>query len=233
MPIPTPRLSHCHARTQSRLHISPLPSLYYAHTQSHSRTHAKDRLRTLKHVVFESYDELNKYLAAVESPLQMPVLASSAFLETQAVVSSLPPSQHNFSKNTPPSLPIPPLPSNLHDHITELIDMPRPSPSTRSSPSTPSTRGVRLAQAASMTLHISLLDRNPFLNGHAMTIPIAISGPSLRKYFLLLLPLYLLTLLRQPPYPEDVSLTLTHTHPCNSFHNRPSQITFSLPFPLK
>ncbi|KAJ8594463.1 hypothetical protein M405DRAFT_809057 [Rhizopogon salebrosus TDB-379] len=69
-----------------------------------------------------------------------------------------------------------------------------------------------------MTLHISLLDRNPFLNGHAMTIPIAISGPSLRK---------------QPPYPEDVSLTLTHTHPCNSFHNRPSQITFSLPFPLK
>jgi hypothetical protein len=35
--------------------------------QSHSRTHAKDRLRAHKHVVFESYDELNKYLAAVES----------------------------------------------------------------------------------------------------------------------------------------------------------------------
>src|ERR1700710_1201940 len=31
--------------------------------QSHSRTHAKDRLRTHK----QSYDELNKYLAAVES----------------------------------------------------------------------------------------------------------------------------------------------------------------------
>jgi hypothetical protein len=142
MPTPTPRLSHCHARTQSRPHISPLPSLYYAHTRSHSRTHAKDRLRTLKHVVFKSYDELNKYLAAVESPLQMPVLASSAFLETQAVISSLPPSLHNFSKNTPLSLPIPPLPSKFHDHIAELIDMPRPSPSTRSSPSTPSTRGV-------------------------------------------------------------------------------------------
>jgi hypothetical protein len=42
--------------------------------------------------------------------LQMPVLASSAFLETQAVILSLPPSQHNFSKNTPLSLPTPPLP---------------------------------------------------------------------------------------------------------------------------
>jgi hypothetical protein len=104
-PLPSPYYAH----TQSRPHISPLPSSYYAHTQSHSRTHAKDRLRTLKHL-FESYDELNKYLATVESPLQMPVLASSAFLETQAVISSLPPSQHNFSKNTPLSLPIPPLP---------------------------------------------------------------------------------------------------------------------------
>jgi hypothetical protein len=57
-----------------------------------------------------------------------------------------------------------------------------------------------LAQAASMTLHISLLDCNPFINDHAMTIPITILGPSLRKCPLLLLPLYLLTLHRQLPH---------------------------------
>ncbi|KAJ8580535.1 hypothetical protein M405DRAFT_834123 [Rhizopogon salebrosus TDB-379] len=33
-----------------------------------------------------------------------------------------------------------------------------------------------------MTLHISLLDRNLFLNDHAMTIPITILGPSLRNF---------------------------------------------------
>ncbi|KAJ8580747.1 hypothetical protein M405DRAFT_833791 [Rhizopogon salebrosus TDB-379] len=38
----------------------------------------------------------------------MPVLASSAFLEMQAVISFLPPSQHNFSKNPPGPLPPPP-----------------------------------------------------------------------------------------------------------------------------
>ncbi|KAJ8579794.1 hypothetical protein M405DRAFT_835342, partial [Rhizopogon salebrosus TDB-379] len=65
----------------------------------------------------------------------MPVLASSAFLETQAVISSLPPSQHNFSKNPPGPLPPPP-PLAVY----------------------------ALTQAASMTPHISLLDRNPFLN---------------------------------------------------------------------
>jgi hypothetical protein len=82
-----------------------------------------------------------------------------------------------------------------------------------------------LAQAASMTPHILLLDRNPFLNDHAMTIPITISGPSLRKYPLLLLPSYLLTLHRQPPCPADVSLTLTHTHPCNNFRTSSNRST--------
>ncbi|KAJ8595132.1 hypothetical protein M405DRAFT_807729 [Rhizopogon salebrosus TDB-379] len=38
----------------------------------------------------------------------MPVLASSAFLETQAVISSLLPSQHNFNKNPPGPLAPPP-----------------------------------------------------------------------------------------------------------------------------
>ncbi|KAJ8580060.1 hypothetical protein M405DRAFT_834955, partial [Rhizopogon salebrosus TDB-379] len=38
----------------------------------------------------------------------MPVLASSAFLETQAAISSLLPSQHNFSNNPPGPLPPPP-----------------------------------------------------------------------------------------------------------------------------
>ncbi|KAJ8580266.1 hypothetical protein M405DRAFT_834603, partial [Rhizopogon salebrosus TDB-379] len=38
----------------------------------------------------------------------MPVLASSAFLQTQVVISSLPPSQHNFSKNPPGPFPPPP-----------------------------------------------------------------------------------------------------------------------------
>ncbi|KAJ8579902.1 hypothetical protein M405DRAFT_892813 [Rhizopogon salebrosus TDB-379] len=86
-----------------------------------------------------------------------------------------------------------------------------------------------------MTPHISFLDRNPFLNDHAMTIPITISGPSLRKCPLLLLPLYLLTLYRQPPYPADVSLTLTHIHPCNNFHtssNRSTTTATSSSIPL-
>jgi hypothetical protein len=77
---------------------SPEPILRtYPVPLSHARQGPVKNTQTL---FFESYDELNKYLAAVESPLQMPVLASSAFLETQAVISSLPPSQHNFSNNT-------------------------------------------------------------------------------------------------------------------------------------
>ncbi|KAJ8584993.1 hypothetical protein M405DRAFT_825821, partial [Rhizopogon salebrosus TDB-379] len=64
----------------------------------------------------------------------MPVLASSTFLEAQAVISSLPQSQE-------------PTRSSLHP---------------------PPLAVYALAQAASMTLHILLLNRNPFLNDHAM-----------------------------------------------------------------
>ncbi|KAJ8579533.1 hypothetical protein M405DRAFT_870185 [Rhizopogon salebrosus TDB-379] len=95
--------------------------------------------------------------------LQMPVLTSSAFLETQVVILSLPPPQHNFSKNTALSPPTPTLPA--HPPTPLLL-----------SPLSP-LAVYALAQAASMTLHVSLLQRSPFLNDRAMTVSITISDP--------------------------------------------------------
>jgi hypothetical protein len=82
-----------------------------------------------------------------------------------------------------------------------------------------------LAQAASMTLHVSSLQRSPLLNDRAMAVPITISGPPLHRFPLLLPPLYLLILHRQPPYPADTSLTLTHTPTHNSFHTSSNHST--------
>ncbi|KAJ8589072.1 hypothetical protein M405DRAFT_842095 [Rhizopogon salebrosus TDB-379] len=91
-----------------------------------------------------------------------------------------------------------------------------------------------LAQTALMTPHVSLFQRSPLLNDRAMTVSITISGPSLHKCPFLLLPLYLLTLHRQSPYPADASLPPLATASTPSAtaapqpppHHQPSQISF-------